>query len=453
MAVSGDHRGVDTSDVLAPFRSRNEWGEPVTVYGQAQCLHPVQHMMTVADATTGECEPVMLSTACGNRRHTVCPYCSGLYQRDAWQVLMSGMVDYSVPLTSVTLTAPNMAAAGFVHCPHFQAPGSKSKHAAKTAADQGAPVFPERFDYVRAASWNASSSRLWEDFARRYRRYRYTALRSQGVKAREAIARARFAYVKVVEHQARGLAHHHVIIRGAHDPKLIARCVKEARAYGDGYTHRYSANAKVGFKIRPVPARDVEARRMWANYFAKYLCKGIASATGHDAPEGLRATHYERLRTEAYRQAVNRSTLCEYGVTLALLGNTWADGKPHICDCSTCAQARRYRRRAWEMMGHTGHVFSKSSGHGKRWGKTLGDCREARREWTRSNRDGDQKLVWLWEAFLGTGYGHSDEAQGLRRVAEVLAALEWGKPPPGWCQTTAQPVVALPVALVGADDR
>lgn len=452
MVAPGDRLDLAPSDVLAPFRSQNEWGEPITLHGQGQCLQPVQHMMAAVEGATGECESVILSTACGNRRHTVCPYCSGLYQRDAWQVLMSGMTDQSVPLTSVTLTAPNMAAKGYTSCPHYQATGSSSKHAAKVEGDQGAPVDPDRFDYARAASWNAASSLLWADFARRYRRYRYRSLRAQKVTAQEARRRARFAYVKVVEHQARGLAHHHVIIRGAHDPKLISRCVKEARAHLDGYTHRYSPNATVGYKVQAIPAGDVEARRMWSSYFAKYLCKGIASVTGHEAPEGLRAAHYERLRAVAYKQATNRSPLCDLGIVLALNGNVWADGKPHHCDCSICIQARRYRRRAWEMMGHTGHVFSKSSGHGKRWGKTLTDCREARREWARVNRE-TSPLLWVWEAFIGTGYGNSEEAQGYRAVAEVMAAIAWGKPPPARWRTTAQPVEALPVALVGADDR
>jgi hypothetical protein len=82
------------------------------------CSNPVRLRGNTLDRTTGELAEGALLVPCKDRRASVCPSCSRLYQADAWQLVAAGIrggkgVDPQVvghPQLFVTLTAPSFGA-------------------------------------------------------------------------------------------------------------------------------------------------------------------------------------------------------------------------------------------------------------------------------------------------------------------------------------------------------
>jgi hypothetical protein len=386
-------------------------------FGHSNCAHPVRLLGTSYNTETGEVvgdSDRIFYTACGDRRHARCPACSAQYQRDAWHVIQSGMAALEAPAMFITLTAPGMARPG-KSCLHHIAGACKcGHHHAPNDSRIGAPFDAERFDYERAAKWNAASPRLWEDFMRRWRRLRRRALIAQGVDRAEATKRAAVSFCRVNEHSQRGLLHMHVLVKNAHSEALIRECMAEARATVAGVEYRFGSHVpKEAIKL--LPAGDVEARRKVSNYFAKYLVKGISQ---EPASSGARGRHISRLRSEAHRLARGQRPTCAHQ----------KKDPATPCYCSLCREARRFRRRSAEQLGHHGHVFSKSSAHGRKWGKTLGECREARRAF-RATQDEPGELGFVWQ-YVAQGYGHSAEEKRHERLAALLND-SGERPPPG----------------------
>ena len=128
---------------------------------------------------TGELAEGALLVPCKDRRASVCPSCSRLYQADAWQLVAAGIrggkgVDPGVvghPQLFVTLTAPSF---GAVHrgprasgiaqvcrprrkttsCPHGRSLACFARHGADDPL-VGEPLCAECFDYRGAVLWNA----------------------------------------------------------------------------------------------------------------------------------------------------------------------------------------------------------------------------------------------------------------------------------------------------------
>ncbi len=347
---------VESADLASWFDQPGEEtsGEPLeNVYGQGFCEDPIALLGIGANPATGEViSEKVYYTSCGNRRHAKCVACSRVYQRDAWHVIQSGLATSDIPALFLTLTAPPMgkpkknpqqSGNGFndLWCPHHKlvACGCGKNHPEDSSLI-GAPRFPDRFDYRRAASWNASSSALFADFMRRWRKARKRAGCTDPI-----------GYLRIGEHHRRGLLHHHLLVRQGHSEELIREALAGARVHADGYEHRYGDNCQ----IKLLPAGDVSQRRKLSNYLAKYLCKGISSET---LAKGALLKHYTGLRRATIELSTRRKPRCK-----------WQLGNPgEICTCSLCRQARAHRNRAWEQLGHAGHVLSKSSAHGAKWG-------------------------------------------------------------------------------------
>jgi hypothetical protein len=326
------------------------------------------------------------------------------------------MAALEAPAMFITLTAPGMAKPG-KSCLHHIAGACKcGHHHAPTDSTIGAPFDGERFDYERAAKWNAASPRLWEDFMRRWRRKRRTAFRAAGIDPEEATKLAALSFVRVNEHHQRGLLHMHVVVKGGHSQAIIRACIEEARATVEGIEYRFGEYVpKEAIKL--LPAGDVEARRKVANYFAKYLVKNLSS---EPASNGARGRHIARLRSEAHRLARGKRPTCEHQ----------KKDPTTPCHCSVCREAQRFRRRSAEQLGHHGHVFSKSSAHGRKWGKTLGECRQARRSF-KAAQDDPGELAFLWQ-YVAQGYGASAEEKRQERLAALIND-SGERPPPGEC--------------------
>src|SRR5258705_10395097 len=104
-----------------------QWLHHVTPAGE--CTRPIRlagNIHTVEADTgrilstrsTADMPDGVLYKACGNRREAVCPHCSKVYQRDAYQLIRAGLVGgkgipdtlAGHPCLFVTLTAPGFGA-------------------------------------------------------------------------------------------------------------------------------------------------------------------------------------------------------------------------------------------------------------------------------------------------------------------------------------------------------
>ena len=246
--------------------SAAHWRRVLAEVDQARlCSNPIRLRGIRLDRSTGELAEGGLLVPCKDRRASVCPSCSRLYQADAWQLVAAGIrggkgVDPGVvahPQLFVTLTAPSF---GPVHtrvvkgdgtlpcrprrsglCPHGRSVSCRLRHGDDLIV-LGDPLCPECFDYRGAVLWNAHVPRLWERTSLRL--YRLVA-RAGGVSTSELRKIARLSYMKVVEFQRRGLVHLHVVLRadgaeGPSDPPppwlgsaTLARAVAEAAASAD----------------------------------------------------------------------------------------------------------------------------------------------------------------------------------------------------------------------------
>jgi hypothetical protein len=142
------------------------------------------------------------------------------------------------------------------------------------------------------------------------------------------------------------------------------------------------------------------------NYLPKYLTKSLAFES---SSAGASSRHRNRLRAEAIKQAVRRGARC-----------SWSLRNPGLrCACDLCSHASRHTRRAGEFFGMAGHVFSKSNSSGARWGKTLRECRQARRDF--HGKIGAALPLKLW-TFVSSPYGMLPEDSIRERLATVIRA-------------------------------
>jgi hypothetical protein len=333
---------------------------------------------------------------CQNRRASVCPSCSREYKGDAWHLLTCGLaggksVPESVashPATFATLTAPSF---GPVHgrgrkgpcrarrdrpvCPHGRPLSCLDRH-----GDQdrrlGQPLCWQCYDYAGHVLWQWHAPELWRRFTITLAR---TLAARCGLSPAQFRRRARVAYTKVVEFQARGIIHVHAPIRldGPHGPDSpplvdvdadqLGQAVLEAAQHvqltvptgdGNGVGLRWGAQVDV----RPIShggGRDASAGpahpHQVAAYLAKYLTKtteefGLPARVSHPwaARQAGASPHAQRIIDTAY--------------TLALRGEAYG----------------RLRDRL-ATLGYRGHPITKS----RHYSTTFGALRRARAAWRR----------------------------------------------------------------------
>jgi hypothetical protein len=238
--------------------------ELVSITDQARsvggCESPVRMRGTrhVLNAATGEMAEAFSSRhlpdgvvhlRCKNRRASRCEPCSRLYQGDAYQLIVAGLVGgkgvpesvSTHPAVFVTLTAPSF---GVVHvrrtndrgevlpcrarrdeagqtCAHGRPITCSARHGEHDEA-LGQPLCVDCFDYGGAVVWNANAGELW--CRTRIRLYRELAA-AVGLSERALRKQVSVQYTKVAEYQRRGLVHFHLVVRldgvDASDPEAI----------------------------------------------------------------------------------------------------------------------------------------------------------------------------------------------------------------------------------------
>ncbi|MGI5486727.1 replication initiator [Microtetraspora malaysiensis] len=453
------------------------------------CAHPI-HLAgesLIVDAGTGEILHAYATTdepsghllvACGNRRASVCPACSEVYQADTFQLIRAGLsggkgVPETVsahPRAFVTLTAPSF---GPVHtrretngtlracrprnrdktCEHERPIGCHARH--EPHDDRlGQPICPDCYDYTGAVLWQAHAGALWHRFTLAMRQELATLA---GMSRRAFGAHVRVSFAKVAEYQRRGLVHFHAIIRldgpqGAHEPPpdwadhdLLVRAVPPAAARAAVTSPisdlgRWTLRWGDQLDIRPIlldQAADGLSEQAVAGYIAKYATKG-AEASG---------TVDHRLSCPACGGRGRLSLLASCGRChgTGLKPGLYLDALP------VTEHARRMIRTCWElgarpefaalrlrpwahMLGFRGHFASKS----RAYSVNLGDLRGARalhraaeareRHGLPALADATTLVLGHWR-FAGTGYtqGEAIMAEHIRQRVATARKIATGR--------------------------
>jgi len=389
----------------------------------AACTHPVRlrGRITAVDLATSELRTMFdtdtepdgeLLVPCGNRREAACPSCSGVYKRDARQLVKAGLaggkgIPDSIavhPCVFATFTAPSF---GPVHsrrkrghsvlpcrprrdtkvrvCPHGRDISCPRRHADDDPV-LGRALCPDCYDYAAAVLFNAHAGKLWKRFTTYLPRH---LARLSGLTQKQLRATVRVRYVKVAEYQARGVVHYHAVIRldapgddyqpppARFTADLLRDAIGQAAAAVtlpvDPGPHtaplRLRFGAQVDIKpIRPAgddlpgTGRELSVQAV-GNYIAKYATKTLDApglpdrriTTRLDLDTLRCAAHYRRMVTAAWELGGGQLTPGLHPTPLT----RWA-----------------------HQLGHGGHFLTKSC----RYSVTFGQLRHARADHRRATR-------------------------------------------------------------------
>jgi hypothetical protein len=419
---------------------RERWLQQVRRTGA--CRHPVrlrgvvvrgeERVYSTADEPDGA-----LMVRCGNRREACCPSCAHEYRGDMWQLVYAGMaggrkgVPEQVaehPQVFASLTAPSF---GAVH--NRPDDGRACRCGNRHDVDDpelGAAIDPDNYDYEGAVLWNWHAPALWNRFT--VELVRVLAARA-GVSERQWRRRARVAFAKVAEFQARGLVHFHAVIRldGAQDraaapgvtvsPEELCDAIRQAagraRLHGDAGDGE-TTDIRFGEQLHTRVLSGAEDGRALnpgqvAAYVAKYSCK---------------ASHEQITTRDTDPDRWRQRGVPEQLIEMAAAALRLAD-RPGL---GSLAQ--------WvHMLGFRGHFVTKS----RRYSTNLGTLRAARATY-RVHQDqppeddevDDESTVVLsvWQ-YLGSGYLNPGDVllaagveASLRAAREALLDLRSGPP-------------------------
>jgi len=277
----------------------------------------------------------------------------------------------------------------------------------------GDPLCTECFDYRGAVLWNAHLSALW---ARTSAGLYQEVARAAGLSTTELRAAARLSYFKVVEFQARGLAHLHVVLRadgggGPADPPppwldaaalgaAVAGVVARAQIPVAAPASQWLARARWGpdFDVRVLDPLEGHADAI-AGYVGKYASK--------TADSGGWLAHRIRTRAEIERLGLRPHLV-------ALVRTSWVLGLRRKL------AALRLREHA-HTLGYGGQFSSKSVAYST----TFSALRAARADYVEGLRGARPDYDGEWR-YAGRGYD-SPEAETLAEAllgARLLASQE-----------------------------
>ena len=389
------------------------------------CAHPIRLVGSrdVVEVATGRLldstGEQQITVSCGNRRASVCAYCSTLYKFDAYNVVVAGLrggrdTPASVaghPRLFVTLTAPSF---GPVHLgpgkdgqlrpckPRRDGSGCKQWHRADDPLI-GTPLDPSAYDYQGHVLFNAMAGKLWSKTANEIRRS-LAKLLGLSRHASEQLVSVNFA--KVAEYQARGVVHFHGVARldGPDGPlstppawataQLLESAIRDAASRVTVEVPESSALGApvVGWgqqlDIRPVALAEFDAPSgltdtAVARYIAKYATKSAESAGVELPPIACRACSGAGRRLV---RSPDRDDVLLPCRTCAGTGRTIDLDQWELTDharrlIETCWQLgaipelESLRLRKWaHMLGFGGHFATKS----RAYSTTFGALRQER---------------------------------------------------------------------------
>lgn len=413
------------------------------------CRHPVRlrGMTTQVDPASGEVlgrfssddqpDGVLLK-ACGQRRATVCQPCSATYRGDAFQLVAAGLrggkgVPEKVsthPTVFATFTAPSFGPVhsrredhgwpqscrpgAQVRCPHGRWRQCEVIHAQDDPL-LGQPLCPDCFDYPKAVLWNALAGELWRRTTIGVVRHLASLLGFSRSAVRE---RVRLSFAKVVEYQARGVVHLHMVARldGAggraekpaepFTPNLLVSALHQAaisasvpHPAGSGLLGEVRWGRQVHLHV--VGNGDGPVPGAVAAYLAKY-------ATKSTDPAGM-LDHRLRPSDLDYLDDRLNPHLGQMVRTAWYLG-----GRPEL---------EQLRLRAWaHTLGFRGHWLTKS----REYSSTFAALRAVRHQWNieraAEQRTGDTVAVGQWR-YAGRGWTNAGDDWLAETAARESASL------------------------------
>jgi hypothetical protein len=427
---------------------------PIRLVGSTTRIDRVTGAVVDRYSSAQELDGITL-VRCGDRRAARCESCSREYKGDAWHLLSAGLVGgkgtpetvAAHPMTFATLTAPSF---GPVHgrrrgapcrarhdkpvCPHGRPLYCLHRHS-EDDRRLGEPLCPDCYDYQGHLLWQWHVPELWRRFTIKLGR---TLARMIDLTPREFVGRARVAYAKAAEFQARGLIHVHAVMRldGPDGPDSPPGVDLDALALGAAITQAARA---VYLDVHPYGYEPVRLR--WGEQLDT---RPITLGAGRDDIEG--EMHPEQLA--GYLSKYLTKSTEDFGLDGAGRIHSATDARyvgasPHAvriietAEQLAAAGGDDYERLAdrYGTLGYRGHVLTKT----RRYSTTFRALRQARADWRQQPRsnagpavevrqldagddpDGDQADIVVersWR-FAGVGFLDADEAA----KAMVSAAL------------------------------
>jgi hypothetical protein len=358
---------------------------------------------------------------CGNRRASVCPFCSKRYQRDAYQIVRAGLVGgkgvpeevATHPAVFPTFTAPSFGPVHtryvkrhtcgkrsgcdcrpepcrprreLVFCPHGRRMVCFARHA-DTDAQLGAPFCPDCYDYDGQAAWHAHTRELWRRTIIALRRYLARTARRRGIHP----DRINASLGKAAEMQRRGAVHFHAIMRlDGRDPANNGVVLPlprgpygqslDAPDLGDAVDH---AAKTVSFRTEAHPDRPNGWLIRWGK---EVLTKVVTVAAEGEVTDAMVAAYLAKYATKSTEitghvaPRINDANL-----------DVYADpGGSHpqrlVAACWRLGRDKHWwRLRRWaHMLGFGGHFLTKS----RTYSVTFGMLRQARITYRRTPNAG-----------------------------------------------------------------
>ncbi|WP_435209395.1 replication initiator [Micromonospora sp. bgisy143] len=447
----------------------------------AGCTRPIRLVGTMAtveaatgrllsERSTADMPDGVIYKPCGNRRAAVCPTCSKLYQRDAYQVVRAGLVGGKGvpeqvahhPAVFPTFTAPSF---GEVHtryvkrhtctrrtscdcrpepchprrestlCPHGVRLVCFARHE-DTDARLGTPLCLDCYDHDAQAVWNLSAGELWRRTTIAINRYMHRLATARGIpnipvtsprtgKTRW-VSPVRLSFGKAAEMQRRGVVHFHAIIRldgrDPDDPDAIVPAPPQLDA-ADLVAAVDHAAATVGFTTPDHPAHPGGWPITWGTQVLTKVITVAGRGEVTDAQVAAYLAKYATKSTEVTGHASNRLT----GDTIDIYADPTGTHTERLVDaCWTLGTPRDWRRlRRWaHMLGFGGHFLTKS----RRYSITFALLRNQRIVFRRAQSSGPQEaaagtepttLVVNFLQFVGAGWHTTADAM----LANASAAM------------------------------
>ena len=442
----------DYHDWLGHVRAAAACTSPVRLAGDIDTVQPATGLL-VATKSTESMPDGVIYKPCGNRRATVCPSCSVTYQRDAYQVIRTGLVggkgvptDIAAhPSLFVTFTAPSF---GPVHtrvvlrhtctdrkrcdcrpepcrprrdtptCPHGQPLACFARHG---AADLplGHPLCLDCYDYPAHAVWNCQAGELWRRTTMTIRRTLRRTAKDRGVDP----ATIRITYSKVAEMQRRGLVHFHAVIRLDGYNPATGTLFPPTGVGVDDLTHAVTTAASgTTFVTDPHPINPAG----WAITWGPQLdIRTINTGTGGvtDGQVAGYLAKYATKSTEATGHACGRITPDTIDTYAKPAGS---HTERLVLACWSVGLDKQWRGLAkWaHMLGFGGHFLTKA----RLYSVTFGFLREQRTLWQRRNTTGPVDPIaevvepTITECFL-TYAGKGWHSSGDAVLANTSAAM------------------------------
>ncbi len=373
---------------------------------------------------------------CGNRRATVCPACSTLYQSDAYQLVRAGLiggkgVPESVaehPAAFVTFTAPSFGPVHNRHvsrhtctrrrhcdcradvcrprrnaapCPHGKPTACFARH---ELADSriGQPLCLDCYDHEHQVVWNLAAGELWRRTKQAIERHLATIAHQRGIpnykmpnpdgKTHHYLPPVRVSHGKAAEFQARGAVHFHALIRmdgiDPTDPTAIVP-PPDLMTAADLEDAIRAAAAQVAHTTPPHPDQPTGWLVVWGDQLD---VQHITLSGDGEVTDSMVAGYIAKYATKS-TEATGHTSARITGKTITVWANhdthtgrliaaCWRLGRdlPTHDDQGDATNPYTRLRRWAHMLGFGGHFLTKA----RRYSTTFGKLRGARTTYRRA---------------------------------------------------------------------